>query len=188
MSLFFSTWLLQRWSLEETSLMTEGTPSSIRLILKMTLITSARSSWTSPQMRFWNTRFCHTPLRLITVSIIDTMFIEKKNSCNHIYNKFSIRWNLSVMVVFWCFAGPIYPVMSAIKTKCKADANYIPTEDDDLDDGQRISRQTKKARKAEKKTPEGPIVKVKNEKYSEELSMASTYTTTSIFFSPIVKY
>jgi hypothetical protein len=54
--------------------------------------------------------------------------------------------------------------MSAIKTKCKADANYIPTEDDDLDDGQRISRQTKKARKAEKKTPEGPIVKVKNEK------------------------
>jgi hypothetical protein len=78
--------------------------------------------------------------------------------------------------------------MSAIKTKCKADANYIPTEDDDLDDGQRISRQTKKARKAEKKTPEGPIVKVKNEKYSEELSMASTYTTTSIFFSSIVKY
>lgn len=60
--------------------------------------------------------------------------------------------------------------MSAIKTKCKADANYIPTEDEDLDEGQRNTRQTKKARKAEKKTPEGPFVKVKNEKESEELS------------------
>lgn len=55
--------------------------------------------------------------------------------------------------------------MSAIKTKCKADANYIPTEDEDLDEGQRNTRQTKMARKAVKKTtPEGPFVKVKHEK------------------------